>query len=221
MISIFLLPLFLFFKEFRQPEGNTFVNYRVETGDMFYDSGGKDGNYLNCDAPGDRCLSISHICGAGVVSIVINKLSIFPSINGDNLIIYSGLEELYNNLKNASPVGKTITSRAPDGCLTITFMATSLNNSYGWEATFLVTTPTIIQTEPCRYTCRANAEVSLPIVYQDLVMNPTPGCNYDLTFLDAAGNMVDQGSFKPGQTFTYKAGDANINYCWGYVKILP
>jgi hypothetical protein len=218
MIFIILFMLF-WARELTQPIGNEYVEYTVQTGDMFYDSGGKDGNYLNCTSLNDRCTSTAHICGQGAVGMVFKKLSIFPSVDGDNLIVYSGTEQLYNNLKSASPVGKLLSSKSSDGCLTITFMATSFNSSYGWEASFVVTTPTIIQTEPCRYTCIANAEVTLPISYKDLVMNPSEGCNYDLTFIDSNGNMVDKNSLKAGQSFTYKAGDVNVNYCWGTVKI--
>ncbi|MEP7322637.1 MAG: hypothetical protein ABI761_11995, partial [Saprospiraceae bacterium] len=230
-----------------QPSNANNVTVSVKSGDKFYDSGGPNANYLDCNVPAGQdneqnCTSIINICGQGKVNLRFNTFELFPSSGGgDNLKIYSGLTELYNSLKLLSPVGKTYTSVAANGCLTVKFVATSLHGSFGWDADILVTPGSSGTTDvpagdavfpDCNLVCNNSVNVSMPasvgctrtLTPADFLQNPTLGCSYSVVLSypfgtnTPGGGIVDKTHL--GYTFIYHVIDnANGNSCWGYITV--
>jgi len=219
-----LLLLFLFLVEIKQPINNE-VKYHIQNGDKFYDSGGPNSNYQNCTSSTDMCTSKSILCGDGIVSLQFNKFKLFNSIgDGDRLRVLKGTTILFDSNSKVTPGRYT-----GDSCIIVEFVSTSIGNDIGWDATLIVDNPPSDNppifpppsSPPCRYTCKSIVSVNLNtnILYNDLVMNPLEGCNYDLMFTDTKGNIISKSEFVKGETYIYKAGDTNVNYCWGYIKI--
>lgn len=221
---ILILILIFFSQGFRHPVSDH-AEYIVETGDQYYDSGGPIENYVNCSNEIDKCVSTARICGKGVVTLTFNKIVLFPAIDGDNLLIYSGTELMYSYNTSLRP--EKIISTTRDGCLTIVFIGTSIGSALGWDASFEVidTSRNIrpfdpIGQEPCNYICRANVAVSIGTDFDsfDLIKNPTLNCEYDLVFFD--GNTpIQRTDFNVGNRYVYKVMGGD-NHCWGYLTVL-
>lgn len=216
-ILFFILLAFSLNAQLLQPvSGN--VNYTVNNGDIFYDSGGQS-NYLNCPNTDDMCISTSTLCASGTIVLTFNKYKLFRSINtGDRLRILDKNIVLYD-----SNINNSLIEVSADSCIIVEFTTTSIGNDLGWEAIINVIIPVTISPppldEPCNYICKANVNITLPISNTDLIMNPTLGCNYDLMFTTLKGNPLTINQLQKGMRYIYKVGN-QVNHCWGYINIL-
>jgi hypothetical protein len=254
MNKAILIPLcgcFLMFNTLKatdilQPSNGNSVIANVKSGDKFYDSGGPNADYFNCNVgPGldneQTCTSSMTICGQGFVALKFNSFGLFASSGGgDNIKIYSGFKELYNSLKEVSPVGKIFTSTSGNGCLIIKFLATSIHATFGWEAEIIVNPSpdgTVLEPQPlpngsCNLSCISHVNASMPadvgctrtFTAADFLQNPTLGCQYTVSLSypfgtnAPGGGVVDRSHL--GYTFIYQVNDASTqNSCWGYVTI--
>ncbi|MEP7320565.1 MAG: hypothetical protein ABI761_01555, partial [Saprospiraceae bacterium] len=236
IFSISFLLCFLAFNfvqaEILQPVNANKVSVSVVTGDKFYDSGGKFGDYLNCSSATDNalnCTSSITLCAQGTVCIKFNDFVI--AAGGDLLVIKSG-NKIIGSSANGGLTGLTFTSDDPSGCLTVEFHATSILAAAGWDADIIVKPGKgRLPDGTCNLVCIGSVNASMPagsctriLTYQDFLSNPD--CvDYGVTLSYPFGTNANQ---LPGQvditqigyTFIYHVYElVSGNSCWGYVTV--
>jgi hypothetical protein len=216
IMKILIILLSFLLTDIKQSVDNQVVKIHVKQGDIIYDSGGKDGNYLNCSLPNDMCTSITTICSTAPINLIFTKFKLFNSVNnGDRLQLLDNNVVIFDSNKESPGVYSS-----SDTCLTFKFTSTSIGTDIGWEALVNVLdpiddSPPPIEDVPCNYICKANVIAAEIPTYRDLVMNPTNNCNYNVMLLDK-GNIITNPV--KGKRYEYKVGD-ETNHCWGYIII--
>lgn len=223
----------------------------VITGDKYYDSGGpggsklpdQPGNYKNCDDPFNEnanCTSVFTFCSATNDSVCINFTE-FHIVTGDRMRIYSGKfvsgPTLFDSQNQGVSLngmklttGTLLKSKASDGCITVQWFCTTIGNSIGWEADFIVHKKSD-SVSVCTPQCNGNLILEIPVdtcyripSLSKFASNVSSACNYQLNLFyppntDVFKNHAVNHSHV-GKTFLYEVKDsASKNSCFGYVTV--
>ncbi len=222
----------------------------VQTGDKYYDSGGpggsrlpdQAGNYFNCSDPFNEsanCTSRFTFCSSGD-TVGLNFID-YLIVTGDLLKIYSGNDAsgslLYDSQKQGVSIngmrlttGSLLKSKAPDGCITVEWFCTTIGNSIGWDADFIIYQKSGSQNE-CTPQCKNDVNINLPsdtcfanIGLTDFLSKPLENCAFQLKLYypsgsDDLGNHAVNMSHL-GNKFLFQVSDSITNSsCVGYIKV--
>lgn len=222
----------------------------VITGDKYYDSGGaggsrlpdQPGNYFNCIDPfneSTNCTSIYTFCSGSNDTVALN-FNDYLIVTGDRFKIFSGTATtgpvLFNSQTQGVSLngmklttGTLIKSKATNGCITVEMFATTIGNSIGWDADFIVFKQNL-SLDPCVPVCNENVNIVFPIdtCYQlintfQFVSNFNSSCSPILKLFYPSGtddlNSKAVNNSHLGKRFLFEASDSTGSSCVGYLKV--
>ena len=222
----------------------------ISTGDKYYDSGGpggsrlpeQPGNYFNCSDPfneSTNCTSLYTFC-ASTPDTVALSFNDYLIVTGDRFRIFSGKGITGNLLFNSQnqgvsingmrlTTGTLIKSKSNDGCITVEMFATTIGNSIGWDADFIIYKQNSVL-DPCAPICKDNVNIFLPLdtCFQKLnssqfISNFNSQCKISLNLFYPAGTEdlkdLAVNSSHVGKRFLYQVSDTSGSFCVGYIKV--
>ncbi|MBP6794308.1 MAG: hypothetical protein KA143_04595 [Saprospiraceae bacterium] len=225
-------------------------SFTISTGDKYYDSGGpggsrlpeQPGNYFNCSDPfneSTNCTSLYTFCASSSDTVALN-FNDYLIVTGDRFRIFSGKSArgtiLFNSQNQGVSIngmrlttGSLIKSKSNDGCITVEMFATTIGNSIGWDADFIIYKKNSIL-DPCTPICKDNINIFLPIdtCFQKLntsqfISNFYSQCKLSLNLFYPGGtdDLKDQAvnSSHVGKRFLFQVSDSSGSFCVGYVKV--
>ncbi|WP_353779758.1 PKD domain-containing protein, partial [Winogradskyella sp. 3972H.M.0a.05] len=163
--------------------------------DVFYDSGGQNGNYSS-----DENLSLT-ICPINVGDqIQLDFTEFSTQLNQDVMTIYDGPDNTAPSLGSFSGVAGpgTVQANNPSGCLTIEFVSNGSGTTTGWAANIACATP-------CQ-TITANFDSSVPAADASNTINAD--VNEQITF-NGSGTFSVDGT---GATYEWDFGNGDTAF---------
>lgn len=215
----------------------------ISTGDKYYDSGGpggsrlpeQPGNYFNCSDPfneSTNCTSLYTFC-ASTPDTVALSFNDYLIVTGDRFRIFSGKgitgTLLFNSQNQGVSIngmrlttGTLIKSKSNDGCITVEMFATTIGNSIGWDADFIIYKQNSVL-DPCAPICKDNVNIFLPLdtCFQKLnssqfISNFNSQCKISLNLFYPAGTEdlkdLAVNSSHVGKRFLYQVSDTSGSF---------